>query len=91
MATSRALWNRAALDLESDEMLAQILDRGDLPDWRVLYRMAAGDAQLRARIGRLVRTVPLPLPHFWLAALASLDEPVDWDAPVPGYYASTSI
>ena len=61
------------------------------PDWRVLYRMAAGDAQLRARIGRLVRTVPLPLPHFWLAALASLDEPVDWDAPVPGYYASTSI
>ncbi|HJW68118.1 MAG TPA: hypothetical protein VJ829_02040 [Candidatus Binatia bacterium] len=91
MATSRALWNRAALDLGSDEVLAQILDRGDLPDWRDLYRVARDDAQLRARIGRLVRTVPLPLPHFWLAALASLDEPVDWDGPVPDYYASTTI
>jgi hypothetical protein len=91
MATSRALWNRTASDLGSDEMLAQILDRGDLLDWRALYQVARGDVQLRARIGRLVHTVPLPLPHFWLAALASLDEAVDWDAPVPDYYTSTTI
>src|SRR5262245_39702759 len=91
MATSRPLWNRAAPDLGSDELLAQMLDLGDLHDWRALYRLARGEAQLRARIGRLVRTVPLPLPHFWLAALASLGEPVDWDVPVPDYYASTTI
>ena len=88
---SRALWNRNALDLRSDEILAQILDRGELDDWRELYRLAHGDAQLRARMGRLVVKVPLPLPHFWLAALASLGELVDFAAPVPDYYESTAI
>ncbi len=87
----RALWNRDALDLRSDEILAQILDRGELADWRELHRLANADAQLRARIRRLVVTVPLPLPHFWLAALASLGETVDFDAPVPDYYESTAI
>ena len=87
----RALWNRDALDLRSDEVLAQILDRGELADWRELYRLARGDAQLRARIHRLVQAVPLPLPHFWLAALASLGETVDFDALVPDYYESTAI
>ena len=87
----RALWNRATLDLRSDEVLAQILDRGELADWRALYRLAHADAQLRARIRRLVVTVPLPLPHFWLAALASLGDPVDFDAPVPDYYDATAI
>ena len=87
----RALWNRGALDLRSDEVLAQVLDRGGLTDWRELYRLAHADAQLRARIRRLVLTVPLPLPHFWLAALASLGEPVDFDAPVPDYYDATTI
>jgi hypothetical protein len=38
-----------------------------------------------------VLTVPLPFPHFWLAALASLGDPVDFDAPVPDYYAATAI
>ena len=87
----RALWNRDALDLRSDEILAQILDRGELADWRELYRLARADAQLRARIGRLAVIVPLPLPHFWLAALASLGETVDFDAPVPDYYESNAI
>lgn len=87
----RALWNRSTLDLRSDEVLAQILDRGELADWRELYRLAGADAQLRARIRRLVLTVPLPLPRFWLAALASLGDPVDYDAPVPDYYDSTAI
>ena len=87
----RALWNRDTLDLRSDEVLAQILDRGKLADWRELYRLARGNAQLRARIRRLVVTVPLPLPHFWRAALASLDEAVDFDAPVPDYYESNAI
>ena len=50
----RALWNRATFDLRSDEVLAQILDRGELADWRALYRLAHADAQLRARIRRLV-------------------------------------
>ncbi len=87
----RALWNRDALELQSDEVLAQILDRGELADWRELYRLARADAQLRGRIRRLVVTVPLPLPHFWLAALASLGETVDFDAPVPDYYESNAI
>jgi hypothetical protein len=87
----RALWNRDTLDLRSDEVLAQILDRGELADWRELYRLARADAHLRARIRRLVRTVPLPLPHFWLAALASLGDPVDFDTPVPDYYTATAI
>lgn len=87
----RALWNRNTLDLRSDEVLAQILDRGALADWRALYRLAGADTQLRARIRRLVSTVPLPLPRFWLAALASLGDPVDYDAPVPDYYDSTAI
>ena len=87
----RALWNRSTLDLRSDEVLAQILDRGELADWRELYRLARADAQLRARIGKLVLTVALPLPRFWLAALASLGDPVDFDAPVPDYYDATAI
>jgi hypothetical protein len=87
----RALWNRGALDLRSNEVLAQILDRGELADWRELYRLAYGDARLRERIRRLVLTVPLPFPHFWLAALASLGDPVDFDAPVPDYYDTTAV
>ena len=87
----RALWNRATLDLRSDEVLAQILDRGELTDWCALYRLARADAQLRTRIRRLVLTVPLPLPYFWLAALANLGDPVDFDAPVPDYYDATAI
>ena len=35
---SRPLWNRTTCDLESDEVLAQILDRGELAVWRDLYR-----------------------------------------------------
>ena len=87
----RALWNRDTLDLRSDEVLAQVLDRGELADWRELYRLAHANAQLRARIRQLVLTVPLPVPHFWLAALASLGDPVDFDAPVPDYYNATTI
>ena len=91
LETSRALWNRTELDLRSDEVLAQILDRGEMSAWRALYRLAATDAELRARIERIVLTVPLPLPHFWLAALASLGEPVDMGAAVPDYYSHTAV
>lgn len=76
-------WNRSKLDLRSDEVLAQILDRGDLESWRELYRLAAADTGLRARILSVVRRVPLPFPAFWLAALASLGETIDWDAQLP--------
>ena len=85
LESSRALWNRSRLDLGSDEVLAQLLDRGDMNDWRAIYRLATTDAALRARIHRIILTVPLPLPHFWMAALASLGEAVDFDAPVPPY------
>jgi hypothetical protein len=88
---SRALWNRSGLDLESDEVLAQILDRGEMESWRALYKLARTDARLRARLKRIILTVPLPLPHFWLAALAGLGEPVDIGADVPDYYAHTSV
>ena len=77
LARSRALWNRCALDLGSDEVLAQLLDRGDMADWRALYQLAKHEPALRQRIAHLAATVPLPLPRFWLAALASLGDPVD--------------
>ena len=62
-----------------------------MPAWRALYRLAAADPELRARIKRIVLTVPLPLPHFWLAVLASLGKPVDVGAAVPDYYSHTAI
>jgi hypothetical protein len=88
LSGSRALWNRERLDLASDEVLAQLLDRGELPAWRELYALARTDTTLHARLARIVRTVPLPLPHFWLAALASLGEQVTWGAPLPAYGTS---
>lgn len=76
-------WNRSRLDLASDEMVAQILDRGDLTAWRELYERAAADPGLRRRMLDVVRRVPLPYPAFWLAALATLGETIDWEAPLP--------
>ena len=78
-----ALWNRDRLDLRSDEILAQILDRGDLVAWRELYRLASLDPELRRRILAVVGRVPLPYPGFWLAALEGLGQPVDWKRPLP--------
>lgn len=75
-------WNRARLDLASDEVLAQVLDRGDLAAWRELYQLAAVDESLRRRILAVVHRVPLPFPTFWLAALSGLGEPIDWTIPL---------
>lgn len=80
---SRALWNRSHLDLRSDEVLAQILDRGALDDWRELYRLAAEDASLRSRILRLCATVPIATPHLFIAAMAALGEIVEPYPDVP--------
>ena len=91
LETSRALWNRSGLDLRSDEVLAQLLDRGQMADWQALYRVAKTDERLRLRIKRIILTVPLPLPRFSLAALASLGEPVDWNAPILNYYESSIL
>jgi len=85
LTRSRALWNRNSLNLQSDEILAQILDRGEMSAWRALYELAREQAELRRRIARIVTTVPVPLPHFWLAALKSLGEPVDLGVKVPDY------
>lgn len=76
-------WNRSRLDLDSDEMLAQILDRGDLAAWRELYRLAAADPALRGRLAGIVARVPLFYPAFWRAALANLGEHIDWSASLP--------
>ena len=76
-------WNRSRLDLASDEMLAQVLDRGDLAAWRELYHLAATDDALRQRVLAVVRRVPLPYPRFWLAALGSLGEAIDWTVAPP--------
>jgi hypothetical protein len=88
---SRALWNRTGFRAESDEDLAQILDRGEMDSWRALYGLARDDAALRRRIHRLVLTVPVALPRFWLAALASLGEDVDIGVELPDYWERTSI
>jgi hypothetical protein len=73
--------------LRSDEILAQLLDRGDMQDWRALYALAREDGELRRRIAQVIARVPLPMPRLWLAALASLGENVDLAAPVPPYSA----
>ncbi len=88
---SRALWNRSRLDLASDEVLAQLLDRGEMAAWRELYALCRGDGDLRRRIHRIVLTVPLPLPRFWLAALASLGEDVDLAVALPVYPAVAEL
>jgi hypothetical protein len=61
----------------------QPLDRGDLAAWRELYHLAAADDRLRRRLLAIVRRVPLPYPRFWLAALGSLGEAIDWTAVLP--------
>ncbi|MEA2601684.1 MAG: hypothetical protein QOF89_2676 [Acidobacteriota bacterium] len=77
LSQSRALWNRVSLALESDEVLAQLLDRGEIEAWRELYRIAAGPgdeaAALRRRILRLCQTVPLSFPHLFIAAMGALE------------------
>jgi hypothetical protein len=87
LSTSQALWNRAGLALESDEVLAQLLDRGELEVWRELYRLASGPgedaAALRRRILRLCRTVPLSFPHLFIAAMGALGAPVEPYPDVP--------
>jgi hypothetical protein len=82
---SPALWNRSHLDLRSDEILAQILDRGTLADWRELYALAKRDPELRRRILLVIATVPLPLPRLWLCALAEVGEVVDVGAALPAF------
>ncbi|MBA2320629.1 MAG: hypothetical protein H0V89_05675 [Deltaproteobacteria bacterium] len=83
LGRSRALWNRSAPDLRSDEVLAQILDRGEVAAWRELYALAAEDAALRARIHSVIQRVPLWNGRFWLAALASLGDAVDLGESLP--------
>jgi hypothetical protein len=87
LSRSRALWNRTGLALESDEVLAQLLDRGEIEAWRELYRMASGSgeeaARLRRRILRLCQTVPLSFPHLFIAAMGALEGPVEPYPSVP--------
>lgn len=87
LSRSQALWNRTHLALDSDEVLAQILDRGELEAWRELYRLASGPgeeaAKLRRRILRLCQTVPLAFPHLFIAAMGALGEPIDPYPSVP--------
>jgi hypothetical protein len=79
------------MDLRSDEVLAQLMDVGELPAWRALYALAKEDSQLRTRMRRIVETVPLPMPYFWLAALASLGEQVDYAAELPRFGESGAV
>ncbi len=87
LARSRALWNRCGADLASDEVLAQILDRGELEAWREIFRLASGSGEsavaLRRRIVRLCRTVPLAFPHLFLAAASALGEELEPYPDVP--------
>ncbi len=87
LAASQALWNRSRPALESDEVLAQILDRGELEAWREIYRLATGPGEeataLRRRILHLCRTVPLSFPHLFLAALGALGEDLEPYPEVP--------
>jgi hypothetical protein len=82
LATSRALWNRNGLDLRSDEVLAQIMDRGSIDDWRALYALAGADSALAGRMVALTSRAAMTMPGFWRAALESLGAAVDHGAPV---------
>ncbi len=81
LSRSRALWNRSGLDLKSDEVLAQLLDRGEIDAWRRLYQLAMGGSadavNLRRRILRLCQTVPLSFPHLFIAAIEALEGPIE--------------
>jgi hypothetical protein len=87
LAKSRALWNRRLADLESDEVLAQILDQGELDAWRELYRLASGPTpsaqRLRRRIIDVCRRIPVAYPYLFLAAMAALGEELDPYPAVP--------
>jgi hypothetical protein len=87
LSRSRALWNRGAFALDSDEILAQLLDRGEVDAWRELYRLASGPgeeaAELRRRILRLCQTVPLSFPHLFIAAMEALGGPLEPYPSVP--------
>ncbi|HEX3532239.1 MAG TPA: hypothetical protein VH988_34695 [Thermoanaerobaculia bacterium] len=87
LSRSQALWNRSGLALESDEVLAQLLDRGEIAAWRELYRLASGPgeeaAALRRRILRLCQTVPLSFPHLFIAAIGALEGPIEPYPSVP--------
>lgn len=83
LAGSKAFWNRSSVDLRSDEQLAQLMDRGSLADWATLRDLALADATLRTRMRKTVERVEIGFPGFWLALLASMGEPVDWNRPLP--------
>ena len=83
LAGSKAFWNRSVVDLRSDEQLAQLMDRGSVEDWAVLRDLALEDAALRSRMREVVERVEIGFPGFWLALLASMGEPVDWNRPLP--------
>jgi len=85
LSHSPALWNRYRFELGSDEVLAQVLDRGNMEDWRALYTLARSNGALRERIVSIILKVPLPLPRFWLAALSSLGQDVDLGVELPAY------
>jgi hypothetical protein len=87
LTRSQALWNRTGLALDSDEVLAQLLDRGELEAWRELYRLASGPSEeaatLRRRILRLCQTVPLSFPHLFIAAMGALGGSIEPYPDVP--------
>ncbi len=87
LESSRTLWNRRRLALESDEVLAQVLDRGEIEAWREIYRLASGSGEqsstLRRRIIRLCQSVPLSFPHLFLAAVGALGERLEPYPEVP--------
>ncbi|MGH9360749.1 MAG: hypothetical protein ACRD2T_02445 [Thermoanaerobaculia bacterium] len=95
LSRSRALWNRERLDLASDEVLAQLLDRGSLEDWRALHRLLSDNTRealaLRDRVERVAREAPIGLPHFWRAVLAGLGHPVDWASEPKGPPGAAAI
>ena len=43
------------------------------------------------RVHRVVRAVPIAIPHVWLAALAALGEEVDLAAKLPRYPLDAGI
>ncbi len=77
-------------NLDQKSAAASAAISGRTPDGEIapppgpeLYHLAARDEALRRRILGVMRRVPLPCPAFWLAALASLGEAIDWTLPRP--------
>src|SRR2546425_4968537 len=85
---SRALWNRQDANLESDETLAQLLDRGEMTVWREVFPVGPTRVQLWRRFEGIVFKVPLKMAPLLLAAPPRPGGTGAWNVPISHFFLS---